>query len=124
MNKVDFGVIKTFQFLALLFFTFAVLLYFGSLLMIALTTWQYLAIIFSLFGSFLSAIISFAALIGLCYYLYKLPGLVDALLEVGMEIIKLGYKTVCRFGELAEKAKGEKLTEQQNSDQPSVESKS
>ena len=71
MNKVDFGVIKTFQFLTLLFFTFAVLLYFGSLLMIALTTWQYLAIIFSLFGSFLSAIISFAALIGLCYYLYK-----------------------------------------------------
>jgi len=120
MNKVDFGVIKAFQFLALLFFTFTVFLYYGSILLIALTILQYLAMIFSLFGSFLSGIISFAALIGLCYYIYKLPGLVGALLEIGMEIIKLGYKTVCHFGELAEKAKGEQTTEKQDSDQASA----
>ena len=39
-----------------------------------------------------------------------------------MEIIKLGYKTVCHFGELAEKAKGEQAIEKQDADQANVES--
>lgn len=107
MNKVEFGIIKTFQFLVLLFFTFAVFFYYGSILMIALTLWQLLAAIFSFFGSFLSAIVSLAALVGIIYYIIKIPGLVDALLSIGMEIIKMGYKTVCRFGEMADKSKGE-----------------
>ena len=126
MKKVDFGIFKAFQFLVLLFFTFAILLYSGSILLIALTIWQYLAMIFSIFGSFLSAIISLAALVGLCYYIYKLPGLVDSLLELGMGIIKMGYKTVCHFGEMADKAKGEepeKSAELQNPDQASAETK-
>ncbi len=123
MKKVDFWTIKAFQFLVLLFFTFAILLYSGSLLLIALTIWQYLAMIFSFFGSFLSGIVSLAALGGLCYYLYKLPGLVDAILETGMEIIKLGYKTVCRFGEMADKAKGEIPTVEQDHNQDSAGSK-
>ncbi|HFQ91415.1 MAG TPA: hypothetical protein ENK29_00905 [Chromatiales bacterium] len=107
MNKVEFGVIKIFQFLMLLFFTFAVFFYYGSILMIALTLWQFLAAVFSFFGSFLSAIVSLAALGGILYYIAKIPGLVDALLSIGMEIIKMGYRTVCRFGEMAEKARGE-----------------
>ena len=126
MNKVEFGVIKIFQFLMLLFFTFAVFFYYGSILMIALTLWQFLAALLSFFGSFLSAIVSLAALVGIIYYIIKIPGLVDALLSIGMEIIKMGYRTVCRFGEMADKAKGEEVgeeaaaTEAPPADQPSA----
>jgi len=118
MNKVEFGVIKVFQFLVLLFFTFAVFFYYGSILMIALTLWQLLAAIFSFFGSFLSAIVSLAALVGIIYYIIKIPDLVDALLSIGMEIIKMGYKTVCRFGEMADKAKGEETAAETTTEQP------
>ena len=122
MNKVEFGVIKIFQFLMLLFFTFAVFFYYGSILMIALTLWQFLAALLSFFGSFLSGIVSLAALVGIIYYIIKIPGLVDALLSIGMEIIKMGYRTVCRFGEMADKAKGEETaaSEAPSTEQPSA----
>ena len=84
-----------------MFFTFTVFLYYGSVLMIALSLWVNLtAILGHVFGSFLSAILAFAVLLGVCYHIAKMPRLVETYLAVGMELIKLAYGAVTRFGEL------------------------
>lgn len=104
MKKIDTAIIRIVQFLLLMFFTFAVFLYYGAALMIALSLWTNLTAVFGfIFGAFLSAILGFAALVGICYYIVKMPRLGETYLAVGMELVKLGYSSVTRIGELVEK---------------------
>jgi len=101
MKKIDAVVIRAFQFLLLMFFTFTVFLYYGSILMIGLSLWFNLtAMLGHIFGDFLSAIFALALLLGICYYIAKMPRLVETYLAVGMDLIKLAYSSVTRFGEL------------------------
>ncbi len=101
MKKIDAVVIRAFQFLLLMFFTFAVFLYYGSILMIGLSLWLNLtAMLGHIFGDFLSAILALAILLGICYYIAKMPRLVETYLAVGMDLIKLAHSSVTRFGEL------------------------
>ncbi|HHH35794.1 MAG TPA: hypothetical protein ENK48_03075 [Gammaproteobacteria bacterium] len=101
MKKIDIAIIRLFQFLVLMFFTFAVFLYYGSVLMLALALLTNLTALFGhVFGAFLSAILGFAVLLGLCYYIAKLPRLVETFLGVGMDLIRLAHGSVSRFGAL------------------------
>ncbi len=102
-KKIDIAIIRIFQFLLLMFFTFAVFLYYGAVLMLALAIWNNLSTLFAMiFGAFLSAILGLAALLGICYYIAKFPGLVAAYLDSGMELIRLGHRSLRRLGALLE----------------------
>ncbi|MFQ5488188.1 MAG: hypothetical protein ACE5ET_07085 [Gammaproteobacteria bacterium] len=106
MKKIDAAIVRVFQFLLLMFFTFTVFLYYGSILMIALSLWVNLtAMLGHVFGAFLSAILALALLLGVCYYIAKIPRLVETYLAVGMDLIKLAYSSITRFGELLGKSK-------------------
>ncbi len=101
MKKIDIAIVRAIQFLLLMFFTFAVFLYYGAALMIALSLWSNLSALFGyVFGAFLSAILGFAALLGICYYLAKMPRLGETYLAVGMELVKLAHSSITRFGRL------------------------
>ena len=104
MSKLGIGIIRAFQFLILIFFTFAVFLYYGSILMIGLSVWFNLTEFFSFFGDFLSPIVSLAAFAGICYYISQLSGLVAAFLATGIELIRFGYNSISRFGALVNAA--------------------
>ena len=102
MKKIDIVIIRAFQFLILMFFTFAVFLYYGSVLMIGLALLTNLTAMFGhVFGAFLSAILGFAVLLGICYYVARMPRLVETFLAVGMDLIRLAHGSVTRFGALA-----------------------
>lgn len=112
MKKIDIAIIRAFQFLLLMFFTFIVFLYYGSVLMITLSLWVNLTTMLEhVFGAFLSAILALAVLLGICYYVAKIPRLVETYLTAGMDLIKLAYGSVNRFGELVGKDKSAVQTE-------------
>ncbi len=102
MNKLGIGIVRAFQFLILIFFTFAVFLYYGSILMIGLSVWLNLTEFLSFFGNFLSPIVSLGVFIGICYYISRLPGLVATFLAIGIELIRFGYSSISRFGALVD----------------------
>ena len=102
MKTIDYAFVRLIQFLVLLFFTFTVLLWYGLTLLLPLTLWYHLTNFFSaIFWPFLAMILALLVIGAVGYYLSNIPKLLETFLAMGMDIVKLGYNSVKRVGEIA-----------------------
>jgi len=92
MDKVNLGLAKFLQFIVIVFFTFVLAFYFGSLLLIPLAILIGVVDILTAIG--FNGI--FATIVGLpivgwvCYVIYNIPNLFQALLDTGIKMYELG----------------------------------
>ena len=107
-KRVDLIVIRSIQPVVLTFFTFAVFLYYGFAALIPMAIWvQMSAALSGVFGDIIGTTLGIVALCAAGFYIAKIPGLVDALLGIGMDIGKLAAASVKRVGQLAESVKND-----------------
>ncbi len=106
MKSIDIALVRFLQFLVLLFFTFAVFLWYGFATLMPLALWVNLTSFFSAaFGPITSLIIALVILGAIGVYLSTIPKLVETFLATGVDLVKLGYSSVKRMGEMLEAVK-------------------
>jgi len=105
MKWLNLGLIRLFEFITLLLYSFFVLTYFGAFLLIPLDILTLLINGGSAVG--LPALVSIpvaAAVTGyLCYLLYKMPGLIAAIVNGGLELTNAGHMQLRHLEEIAAK---------------------
>ena len=92
MDNVNLGLTKLFQFLIVVFFTFVLAFYFGSLLLIPL------AILFGVveilhgigFNGIIATIFAVPVAGWICFIVYNIPNLFQTLLNTGIKMYELG----------------------------------
>ena len=91
MDKVNLGLAKFLQFVVIVFFTFVLAFYFGSLLLIPLGILIGLVDIQTAIGfnGIIATILAIPAAGWICYTVYNIPGLFQALLDTGIKIYEL-----------------------------------
>ena len=102
MNKVNVALVRVFQFVVFLLFTFMVLVYFGTLILIPLDALAQLINILTLVGlpGVVSTLIAIPVVGYLGYLIVKIPGLLAALFEIGFELAIVGQSRVQDFNEI------------------------
>ncbi len=107
MNKINVALVRLFQFVVFVFFTFMVLAYFGAMVLVPLDLVVLIIKVLSVVG--LGGMIGAAIAIPIVAYLgvivYKTPGLVDMIVEIGLNLINNGKERVNAFNEIAESVK-------------------
>ena len=91
MDKVNLGLAKFLQFIVIVFFTFVLAFYFGSLLLIPLAILIGLIDILTAIGfnGIFASILAVPAAGWICYTIYNIPGLFQALLDTGIKIYNI-----------------------------------
>jgi len=92
MDKVNFGLAKFLQFIIIVFFAFVLAFYFGSLLLIPLAILIAIVDILTAIGinGILATIIALPVVGWVCYVVYKIPNLFQALLDTGIKLYEVG----------------------------------
>jgi len=102
------AIVRITQLIALLFFTATVMVYAAGLLLVPLAVLKLLiTVLGTILGGVLATIVSIPALIWLGYQVYKVPGLVDIVLDAGWALVKLGADVFRRLDALAKTGKTE-----------------
>lgn len=102
------AIVRITQIIALLFFTATVMVYAAGLLLVPLAVLKLLITLLSpIVGGVLATIVSIPALIWLGYRVYKVPGLVDVVLDAGWSLVKLGADVFRRLDALAKTSKNQ-----------------
>ena len=112
--KVDTALIRVFQFVTFVLFTFMVLAYYGAMLLLPLTLLTQIIRLLSAIG--LPGFIAGAAALGAVAYLanclYQMPTLYKSIIDTGTELVKFGYEKIMQFesqlGNQTENEKNEK----------------
>ncbi|HHJ80125.1 MAG TPA: hypothetical protein ENJ65_00665 [Candidatus Tenderia electrophaga] len=108
MKSIDVALVRFLQFLVLLFFTFAVFLWYGCIALAPLAIWVNLTDFFSAaFSPITSAIIAFIIIGAIGVYLSTIPKLVETFMITGADLIRLGNSSVKRMGEMLEAVKND-----------------
>jgi len=92
MDKVNLGFAKFLQFVVIVFFTFVLSFYFGSLLLIPLAILIGLVDLLTAIGfnGIFATIVAVPAAGWVCYAIYNIPNLFQALLDTGIKLYQLG----------------------------------
>lgn len=92
MEKVNFGLAKFLQFIVIVFFTFVLAFYFGSLLLIPLAILIGTVDILTAvgFNGIFATIVGLPLVGWVCYVVYNIPNLFQALLDTGTKMYELG----------------------------------
>ncbi len=92
MDKVNLGFAKFLQFVVIVFFTFVLSFYFGSLLLIPLAILIGIVDLLTAIGfnGVFAAIVGIPAAGWVCYAIYNIPNLFQALLDTGIKLYQLG----------------------------------
>ncbi len=92
MDKVNFGLAKFLQFLVIVFFTFVLAFYFGSLLLVPLAILIGTVDILTAvgFNGIFATIPGLAVAGWVCYVVYNIPNLFQSLLDNGTKLYELG----------------------------------
>lgn len=102
MKTFDIVLVRLLQFLVLLFFTFAVVLWYGCASVIPLALWINLTGFFSaLIHPSIAALVSLLITGALSFYLARIPKLLETFLATGIDLIKLGHSSSERLAEIA-----------------------
>ena len=109
--KVDTALIRVFQFVTFVLFTFMVLAYYGAMLLLPLTLITQLIRLLSAIG--LPGFIAGAAALSAAAYignrLYQMPTLYKSVIDTGTELVKFGYEKIMQFeNQLSSPAANEK----------------
>ncbi len=102
MNKVNVALVRVFQFVVFFLFTFMVLVYFGTLILIPLDALAQLVNILTLIGlpGVVSTLIAIPIVGYLGFLIFKIPGLLAVLIEIGFELAIIGQSRVQDFNEI------------------------
>ena len=107
MNKVNVALVRLFQFVIFVIFTFMVLTYFGAMVLVPL---DLVVLIIKLLGvvgvsSLFAAVVAVPVVAYLAMVVYKTPGLIQIIIDTGLDLVKTGKERVEAFNKIAEDVK-------------------
>jgi len=108
MNKINVALVRLFQFVIFALFTFMVLAYFGAMILVPLDLMVLIIKLLGVFGisSLFAAIVAVPVVGYLGKIVYSTPGLIQIIIDTGLDLVKTGRTRVEAFNEIAEKIKG------------------
>ncbi len=107
MKKVNVALVRVIQFIVFAVFTFVVMAYFGAMVLLPLDA---IAILVKLLGAigihgFIGALVAIPAVGYLCLMIYKTPGLVNMIVDTGLDLVKTGKVKVDAFNAIVDEVK-------------------
>ena len=115
MKSLDIALVRTLQFLVMLFFTSIVFLWYGCAALIPLAIWYNIMQFFSgALGPIISIVMSFAMIAFAGYYMFKIPKLLETFVATGADLSKLGYASVRRMGDIAASLRNDAVPQEQS----------
>ena len=107
MNKVNVALVRLLQFVVFALFTFMVLAYFGAMILVPLDMVVLLIKAMGMvgIGGIIAAIVAVPVVGYLGMIVYKTPGLVDIILNTGLDLVKTGKEKVEAFNSIADSIK-------------------
>ena len=107
MNKVNVALVRLFQFVIFVLFTFMVLTYFGAMVLVPLELVVLLLKLFGLFGldNIIGAVISVVIVSYLGLIVYRTPDLIKTIVDTGVDLVSTGRAKVEAFGQIADNIK-------------------
>jgi len=107
MKNLNVALVRLIQFVVFALFTFFVLVYFGALILLPLDIVVLISKLLSVIGigTLFGAIIAVPAVAYLGKIVYKTPGLIQMLVDNGIELVNVGKARVEAFNKLADAAK-------------------
>ena len=107
MNKINVALVRLLQFVVFALFTFMVLAYFGAMILVPLDMVVLLIKVMGIvgIGGIIAAVIAIPVVGYLGMMVYKTPGLVDTIVNTGLDLIKTGKEKVESFNKIADSIK-------------------
>ncbi|WP_428354506.1 hypothetical protein [Methyloprofundus sp.] len=107
MKKINVALVRLIQFVVFVVFTFVVIVYFAAIIFIPLDALVMISKLLSVVGinTFIGALIGLPIVGYLGKMIYETPGLVNMILETGMDLVKTGKEKVEAFNAVAESIK-------------------
>lgn len=107
MNKVNVALVRLFQFVVFVIFTFMVLAYFGAMILVPLDLVVLILKVLSLvgLGGIIGAVIAISIVAYLGMIVYKTPGLIKIIVDTGLDLVNTGKERVEAFNEIVESIK-------------------
>ncbi|WP_198242913.1 hypothetical protein [methane-oxidizing endosymbiont of Gigantopelta aegis] len=104
MKKVNIALVRLFQFVVFVLFTFMVLAYFGAMILVPLDAVVLISKLLGLIGlnTLFGAIIAVPVVAYLGMMVYKTPGLVNLVIEIGMDLVRSGKTRIEAFNKIVE----------------------
>ncbi len=104
MKKVNIALVRLFQFVVFVLFTFMVLAYFGAMILVPLDAVVLMSKLLGLIGlnTLFGAIIAVPVVAYLGMMVYKTPGLVNLVIEIGMDLVNSGKTRIEAFNKIVE----------------------
>lgn len=103
MNKINVALVRLLQFVVFALFTFMVLTYFGAMILVPLDLVVLLTKLLNVIGigTLFGAIVAIPVVGYLGMIVYKTPGLVQMIIDTGVELVNTGKQRVEAFNEIA-----------------------
>jgi glycosyltransferase involved in cell wall biosynthesis len=107
MKNLNVGLVRVLQFVVFVLFTFIVLVYFSALLLLPIAILVQIINLLHLFGmgTLFGAIIGVPVVAYLGKIVYTTPGLLQMLIDNGIDLVNTGKLRVEAFNKFAEEAK-------------------
>jgi len=107
MKKVNVGLVRLLQFVVFVIFTFTVLVYFSTMILLPLAVVSLLIKPFALLGvsTLIGAVIAIPVAAYLSMSAYKVPGLIQILVDIGLDLVNTGKARIEAFNEILETVK-------------------
>ena len=108
MKNVNVALVRLLQFVVFVVFTFVVLVYFGALLLLPLDALALLIKLMTAFGlnGLIATLIGVPVIGYLGLVVYKTPGLVKMLIDIGLDLVNAGKSRVEEFNKIVDAVKG------------------
>ncbi|MCQ8103657.1 hypothetical protein NP590_06040 [Methylomonas sp. SURF-2] len=107
MKNLNIALVRFLQFVVFVLFTFIVLVYFGTMILLPLDMVVLMAKFLNVFGigTLFGAIVAVPVVAYLGKIVYSTPGLVQMLIDNGIDLVNLGKQRVEAFNKFAEAVK-------------------
>jgi len=107
MKNLNVALVRLLQFVVFVLFTFIVLVYFGTMLLLPLDIVVLISKMLNLLGigTLFGAIVAVPVVAYLGKIVYGTPGLIQMIIENGLDLVNLGKQRVDAFNKIAEAAK-------------------
>jgi uncharacterized membrane protein YhaH (DUF805 family) len=108
MKNVNVALVRLLQFVVFAVFTFMVLVYYGALLLVPLDALALFIKLMTAFGlnGFIAALIGVPVIGYLGLIVYRTPGLVKMLIDIGLDLVNTGKNRIEEFNKIVEAVKG------------------
>lgn len=107
MKNLNVALIRLLQFVVFVLFTFIVLVYFGTMILLPLDIIVMISDALAVlgFGTLFGAIVALPVVVYLGKIVYTTPGLVQMIVDNGIDLVNMGKDRVAAFNKLIDAAK-------------------